>query len=100
MSPLVVPLPKDFTVILGDDWLKDREAVLNYAEGTLTLKRNERGRKHILQQTSKQKQNCWRPNLMLVRSVQDISDPTEIKRADSSEVPQPYREVVEKYADI
>ncbi len=44
VSPLVVPLPEDFTVILGDDWLKDREAVLNYAEGTVTLKRNERGK--------------------------------------------------------
>jgi len=37
---------------------------------------------------------------MLVRSVQDISDPTDIKRADFSKVPEPYRELVEKYADI
>ncbi len=100
VSPLVVPLPEDFTVILGDDWLKDREAVLNYAEGTVTLKRNERGKKHILKQTSKPKQKRWRPDLMLVRSVEDISDPTEIETADFSKVPEPYRELVEKYADI
>jgi len=100
VSPLVVPLPKDFTVILGDDWLKDREAVLNYAEGTVTLKRNERGQKHILKQTSKPKQKRWRPDLMLVRSMEDISDPTEIETADFSKVPEPYRELVEKYADI
>jgi len=100
VSPLVVPLPEDFTVILGDDWLKDREAVLNYAEGTVTLKRNERGKKHILKQTSKPKQKRWRPDLMLVRSVEDIGDPTEIETADFSKVPEPYRELVEKYADI
>ncbi len=32
VSPLVVPLPVDFTVILGDNWLRDRGAVMNYAE--------------------------------------------------------------------
>ena len=91
VSPLVVPLPEDFAVILGDDWLKDREAILNYAEGTVTLKRNERGKKHILKQTSKPKQKRWRPDLMLVKSVEDIGDPTEIETADFSQVPGPYR---------
>ncbi len=59
VSPLVVPLPENFTVILGDDWLKDKEAILNYARKTVTLKKNERGKKHILQQTPKQKQKRW-----------------------------------------
>jgi len=100
VSPLVVPLPKDFTVILGDDWLKDKEAVSNYAEGIVTLKRNERGKKHILKQTAIRKQKRWRPDLMLVRSVEDISDPMESESADFSKVPEPYMELVEKYADI
>ncbi len=37
---------------------------------------------------------------MLVRSVEDISDPTEMETPDFSKVPEPYRELVEKYADI
>ena len=93
MSPLVVPLPENFTVILGDGWLKDREAILNYAGKTVILKRNERGKKHIPKQTSKQKQKCWRAELMLVRSVEDISDPTEIETGDLSKVTKPYKEM-------
>ena len=85
---------------MGDDWLKDKEAVSNYTEGIVTLIRNERGRKHILKQTAIRKQKRCRPDLMLVRRVEDISDPMESESADFSKVPEPYREFVEKYADI
>jgi len=37
---------------------------------------------------------------MLIRMVEDISDPTERERADLRKVPEPYKELVEKYADI
>jgi len=72
VSPLVVPLSDMFTVILGDDRLKDKEAILIYAERTVMLKKYERGKKHILHQTPKQKQKRWRADLVLVESVEDI----------------------------
>ncbi len=37
---------------------------------------------------------------MLIRMVEDISNPTERDRADLSKVQEPYKELVKKYADI
>ena len=102
VSPLIVPLPEEFTVILGDDWLKSKEAVLNYATQTCTLKKNERGKKHILQigDGKPSKTVRWRADLLLVRTVEDIGDPTELELSDFSKIEEPYRTLLEKYKDV
>ena len=98
VSPLIVPLPEEFTVILGDDWLKSKEAVLNYATQTCTLKKNERGKKHILQirDGKPSKTVRWRADLLLVRTVEDIGDPTEPELSDFSKIEEPYRDTTGK----
>ena len=56
-SPLIVPLPDDFAVILGDDWLREKEAILKYQDHTCSLKKNERGKRHILRKAKEKPQN-------------------------------------------
>ena len=102
VSPLVVPLPEEFTVILGDDWLKSKEAVLDYTSQTCTLKKNERGKKHILHinKNKPDKTVRWRADLLVIRTVDDISDPTEQELSDFIKIPEPYRTLLEKYKDV
>ena len=98
LSPLIVPLPDEFTVILGDDWLRSKEAVLNYADQTFSLRRNERGKRHILHTKGGKLQNKrkWTADLMLL--VEDVED-TPAEPADFSKVPVAYRDLLKKYKD-
>ena len=102
VSPLIVPIPDDFTVILGDDWLRNREAILNFADQTCSLKRNEKGKRHVLHVKKEHvvKQEKWRPDLLIIRTVEDVEDMTAPEPADFSKVPEEYRELLEKYKDI
>ena len=102
VSTLIVPLPEEFTVLLGDDWLRSKEAVLNYANQICTLKKNERGKKHILQigRGMSSKKVRWRADLLLICTVEDIGDPVELETADFSTIPEAYRELLEKYKDV
>ena len=95
VSALIVPLPEEFTVILGDDWLRSKEAVLNYANQTCVFKKNERGKKHIVQMNNSKSPKTvrWRADLLLVRTVDDIGDPSEMEIADFSKVPEPYKSI-------
>ena len=104
VSPLVVELPEDFTVILGDDWLRARSAVLDYSKEICTLKKTETGRTHTLsvkqEQRHQQKQKRWKADVLVVRIVEDIPDPTEKQVMDLSKVPEAYRELLEEYRDV
>jgi len=42
LSPLTVSSPENFRNILGDDWLKSREAILDYSKAIAVVKRNKR----------------------------------------------------------
>ena len=101
--PLIVLIPDDFTVLLGDNWLRSREAILNFADQTCSLKRNERGKRHILH-VNKEKPGSkkrFRADLLLmVRAVEDVDDPTALDPQDFSKVPEEYRELLEKYKDV
>ena len=102
VSPLVVPLPDDFAVILGDDWLREKEAILNYQDQTCSLKKNERGKRHILHKAKEKPHNGkrFKPDLLTVRMVEDEQDMTAIAPADFSKVPIAYRELLEEYKDV
>ena len=102
VSALIVPLPEEFTVILGDDWLRSKEAVLNYTNQTCILKKNERGKKHILQinDSKSPKTVRWQADLLLVRTVNDVGEPSEMEIADFSKIPEPYRALLENYKDV
>jgi len=71
VPPLIVPLPDDFAVILGDDWLREKEAILNYQDQTCSLKKNERGKRHILHKAKEKPQNGkrFKTDLLTVRIV-------------------------------
>ena len=45
---LTVPLPAEYSVILGDDWLQSKGAIMNWEDGTCSLRRNERGKRYTL----------------------------------------------------
>ena len=101
VSPLIVPILDDFTVILGDDWHRSKEAILNFADQTCSLKRNEKGKRHVLYVNREKpaKQQKWRADLLVVRTVEDVEDVTAPELADFSKVPEEYRELLEKYKD-
>ena len=85
-------------MIQGDDWLRSKEAVLNYADQTCSLKKAERGKRHVLHTKGEKpgNQKKWRADLMLIRTVEEFED-TPTEPADFDEVPPAYNVLLKKY---
>ena len=43
VSPMIVELPEEYTVILGDSWLRARSAMLDYSKGICIVKKTKKG---------------------------------------------------------
>ena len=97
---LIVPLPPEYSVILGDDWLQSKGAIMNWEEGTCSLKRNEKGKRCTLYTKEQPTDVKWRPDLMIVQMVEDVEDPQHPGPADFSQVNPEYRTLLEKYRDV
>jgi hypothetical protein len=97
---LIVPLPAEYSVILGDDWLRSKGAIMNWEEGTCSLKRNERGKRYTLHTKEQPTDVKWRPDLMIIQMVEDVEEPQHTEPADFSQAPAEYRALLEKYKDV
>ena len=97
---LIVPLPAEYSVILGDDWLQSKGAIMNWEEGTCSLKRNEKGKRYTLHTKEQPTDIKWRPDLMVVQMVEDVEEPQHTESVDISQVPPEYRALLEKYREV
>ena len=84
---LIVPLPAEYSVILGDDWLQSKGAIMNWEEGTCSLKRNEKGKRYTLHTKEQPTDIKWRPDLMVVQMVEDVEEPQHTGSVDISQIP-------------
>ena len=68
------------------------------------MKKNERGKRHILHKAKKKPQNGkrFKADLLMVciHMVEDERDMTSVGPADFSKVPIAYRELLEEYKDV